>query len=76
MKYFSTEESKKVVENADAMLFVLCDDNPNYEAMKLLSDRASEGNSCDNYWIACIGFALGRATGIREERERRKKATK
>lgn len=75
MKYFTAKEANAIIEKSSLALCFLCDDNPNLAAMKELANSAALSEfRGDSYWMACMGFVLGRATGIREERARRKEA--
>ena len=75
MKYFTEEEARLIMRNNDMGLCTLFENNPNREAMGALADQIRRSKfQGDCYWMACIGFVLGRATGIREERARRKEA--
>lgn len=71
MKYFSAEEARRIMGKAPAGLIIPCDENPNREAVEALLDRARTGKA-GPLSMAMYGFALGHATGIREERARRK----
>lgn len=73
MKYFSTEEAWAIIRESSPWICAIDDDNPNIEAARVLADFAST-NSRRPFFCAIVGFALGRATGIREERARRKGA--
>ena len=73
MKYFSTEEARTIIRESSPRLCIADDDNPNNEAARVLADFASTNSRCPLF-CAIVGFNLGRATGIREERARRKGA--
>lgn len=71
MKYFTVEEARRVMSCTTADLLIVRDENPNREAAAALLGRVSAGGN-ESIIAALYGFALGRATGIREERARRK----
>lgn len=70
MKYFSAEEAWAIVRGSDLWICAIDDDNPNIEAARVLADFA-KNRSREPFYCAAVGFVLGRATGIREERARR-----
>lgn len=73
MKYFTTEEAKAVIAHGDVSLCAYWDKNPALEAAKVLHDTVCSDRYAREspFWAAVAGFILGRATGIREERQRR-----
>ena len=71
MKYFNTEEAQSIIRKSSLWLCAIDDDNPNIEAARALADFTSTQSRAP-FFCAAVGFALGRATGIREERARRK----
>ena len=73
MKYFSTEEAWTIMRKSSPWICAIDDDNPNIEAARALPDF-TKNRSREPFYCAAVGFALGRATGIREERARRKGA--
>lgn len=73
MKYFTAEEARAVILNGDMSLCLAGDTNPAKEAMQELFD-VSQRHPRSPWSAAVCGFLLGRATGIREERQRRKGA--
>lgn len=73
MKYFSAEEAWAIIRESNPWICAIDDDNPNIEAARVLADFA-KNRSREPFYCAVAGFVLGRATGIREERARRKKA--
>lgn len=73
MKYFSAEEAWAIIRESSPRLCIADDDNPNIEAARVLADFVST-NSRWPFFCAIVGFTLGRATGIREERARGKGA--
>lgn len=75
MKYFTAKEANAIIAKSSMALCGLYDGNPNLAAMKELANSAARIEFRGGfYWAACMGFVLGRATGIREERARRKEA--
>ena len=76
MKYFTKEEARSVIRKGSISLLTADEDNPNREAVMALREEIEQSHFQDSaLWMACLGFILGRATGIREERARRKEAT-
>lgn len=73
MKYFSTEEAWAIIRESNPWICAIDDDNPNIEAARALLDFTRANNRAP-FFCAAMGFTLGRATGIREERARRKGA--
>lgn len=73
MKYFSTEEAWAIIRESGLWICAIDDDNPNIEAARALLDF-TKNRSREPFFCAVAGFVLGRATGIREERARRKGA--
>ena len=73
MKYFSTEEAWAIIRESSPWICAIDDDNPNIEAARALLDFTKNRSRCP-FFCAVVGFVLGRATGIREERARRKGA--
>lgn len=73
MKYFSTEEAWTIMRKSSLWICAIDDDNPNIEAARALAEFTSTNSRCP-FFCAVVGFVLGRATGIREERARRKGA--
>ena len=73
MKYFSAEEAWAIIRESSPWICAIDDDNPNIEAARALAEFTSTNSRCP-FFRAVAGFVLGRATGIREERARRKKA--
>ena len=73
MKYFTAEEARGIINHGDISLCTGGDLNPAKEAAQVLFDTAERRH--DSPWTAAVcGFVLGRATGIREDRQRRKEA--
>lgn len=69
MKYFTKEEATRIIRNSGLSLCCTFDDNPNLQAAQALHEAVLElGNQ--PIYVASLGFVLGRATGIREERAR------
>ena len=73
MKYFSAEEAWAIIRESNPWICAIDDDNPNIEAARALLDFTKNRSRCP-FFCAVVGFVLGRATGIREERARRKGA--
>ena len=73
MKYFSTEEAWAIIRESSPWICAIDDDNPNIEAARALLDFTKNRSRCP-FFCAVVGFVLGRATGIREERARRRGA--
>lgn len=71
MKYFTAEEARAIMNHGRALLCSVWADNPNLEAAQAL---AAYVRRLDPRSAAAYGFHLGRATGIREERQRRREA--
>lgn len=76
MNYFTAEEAKAIMEYGDITLCTNWDMNPARAEARALSEKIETGRHCqdDLFRAAVCGFVLGRATGIREERQRRKGA--
>ena len=70
MKYFSAEEAWAIIRESSPWICAIDDDNPNIEAARALLDFTKNRSRCP-FFCAVVGFVLGRATGIREERARR-----
>ena len=73
MKPYTLPEVLRITENA-----VSYAGSPEIQSFKALFDHYCEGHKFrrhedDAYWLALGAFELGRAIGIRAERERRKK---
>lgn len=73
MKYFTAEEARAILDNNSVLLCMVWDSNPGKEAARVLSDEVQR-RPTESWSAAVRGFLLGRATGIREERQRRKGA--
>ena len=74
MKYFTKDEAKRIISNQPMGICFVTSNNPNAAAMRGLSEIIDTSiHKKDAYFMACTGFVLGRATGIREERARRRK---
>ena len=73
MKYFSAEEAWAIIRESSPWICAIDDDNPNIEAARALLDFTKNRSRCP-FFCAVVGFVLGRATGIREERARRRGA--
>jgi len=71
MNYFTKEETERIISNATLGLCFNSSDNPNVEAMEALYQAVRE-HAGEPVFASALGFVLGRATGIREERARRK----
>lgn len=75
MHYLSAEEATRILRHGTVDLCMWCSENPNIEMVHVLDAHIKASPfKHDPYWMACAGFALGRATGIREEIARRKGA--
>lgn len=74
MKYFTVEEARAIMDHSDTTLCTNWDTNPALAEAQALSEKIKTDRYCQNepFWAAVCGFVLGRATGIREERQRRK----
>ena len=74
MKYFTREEALSIIRYTPLNLCVPWEENPNLEAMKALDEYIQRSKfPNDRFIITCTAFLLGHATGVREERARRKK---
>lgn len=74
MRYSTRAEAEAAINHSPADLCANSADNPNREAMMVLTQHA-DANPTDVRWAAFCGYALGRAAGIREERWRRRVGT-
>ena len=76
MKYFNAEEAQAIMSHNDITLCANWDTNPALDQARALHEHIEADGCCRNdpSWAAVCGFLLGRATGIREERQRRKGA--
>lgn len=72
MKYFTAGEAVRIVGKTPVHLVALYDDNPNREAMRAVAEKAASLRTPSVYMGMVYGFQLGRATGIREERAKRR----
>lgn len=74
MKYFTAQEAKAIMNNGGVLLCTNWDENPALDQAIALRERVNSDMECRRspIWAAAYGFILGRATGIREERQRRK----
>ena len=70
-KYFTGAEAEAALTHALTDICSNSPDNPNLEAMLVLT-RHADAKPKDVRWAAYCGYMLGRAAGIREERWRRK----
>ncbi len=71
MEYFSAQQARIIIYRSPVDLCINSATNPNREALSVLLDLTRE--RADSPLLAAVsGFILGRATGIREERSRRK----
>lgn len=73
MNYFTTEEARSIINHSPATLFTRFDNNPNRDAAAECMRMCTSEHRPTLFNAALYGFLLGRATGIREERERRRK---
>ena len=64
----NAEEARRIINHSPLFLD---ESSPDYEAVSALFEMASEMGS---YTAAAAGTVLGKAIGIRQERNRRKKA--
>lgn len=72
MTYFTAEEAARIIRNSPSQ--PVSRGGPNREAISAALDEAGAwGNGAAVRGVA-YGFLIGRATGIREERARRRKA--
>lgn len=74
MKYFTAEEARAIMDYGCTLLCRCFENNPNLEAAQALAAYVRENCRYDPCLAAVYGFCLGRAVGIREERQRRKAA--
>ena len=74
MSPFTAEEARAILKHTPLHLCARCASNPNREAVGVLLDEIEADVTFrhDPAWAAVYGVALGRAIGIREERQRRK----
>jgi len=72
VQYFTRDEAKRIINNTPMSLCFFSSRNPNLDAMRGLAEMTGNNPFRDAYFTACMGFILGRATGIREERARRR----
>ena len=77
MKPFSESEARRIAHTADLTPFASRQNELHQATAAVLCEEA-EKIKCpgDALLFACVAFALGRATGIREERARRHKMMK
>lgn len=73
MKYFTEEEATKIMQNAPLGQCGFYPSNPNFPAMQALDRMVQEKSRWGAIYPALIAFQLGRATGVREERARRRR---
>jgi|GEM_PF-6714098 len=74
MKPFTETELRRIAGHADLSPITNPQDNPYQAASVVLREEtAKEGGDGRALLMACIGFALGKATGVREERARRRR---
>lgn len=71
MTLISKGEAKAVIDNATVSILADRPDNPHREALQALLEEAAAWPK-DIKWACYSGYILGRAVGIREERQRRK----
>ena len=71
MRYFTRAEAEAAINHSPADLCANSADNPNREAMLVLTQHA-DARPTDVRWAAFCWYVLGRAAGIREERWRRR----
>lgn len=72
MNYYTAEEARRIMDNTSVHLCTGYSNNPNREAFAECLRIALEPTQDPIHWAAVIGFHLGRATGIRQERARRR----
>ena len=72
MQYFTKDEAKRIINCQPIGLCFYNSSNPNVEAMVALAESIDSKPDASPFFAACTGFILGRATGVREERARRK----
>ena len=74
MKYFTAKEARAIMDHSDITLCINWDINPALAEAQALHEKIKTDRCCrDEPFLAAVcGFVLGRATGIREERQRRK----
>lgn len=73
MEYYTAEEAKRIMAHAKIKLCAIEPNNPNLAVARVLANLAKKNSGRDTFWAVWSGFMLGRATGIREERARRRK---
>lgn len=71
MTPFTAKEARAILAHAPFYLCTSSASNPSREAVSVLMNTVREFKR-DPAWAAVYGYALGRAVGIREERQRRK----